>query len=100
MFFLEEILCKFDDIDDDIGLFCRKHPVKINIGERLRTKSKLRKDKAGEVRKSVMTSMRRLAFLYMKFFQQQQEYGLIKEIEKTYQIYSSETTTLIWSLQS
>ncbi|PIK43850.1 hypothetical protein BSL78_19292 [Apostichopus japonicus] len=78
--FFEEILCKFRD--DDIGLFCRKDPVVINIGERLWTKSKLKKDKAGEVRKSVMTSMRRLATLYMTFLEQQLEYGPIKEIEK------------------
>lgn len=60
--FLKEVLYKLRN--DEIGSICKRDPFIIIIGKRLWMKSRLKMDKQGEVRKSVMTSMRRLGALY------------------------------------
>lgn len=52
------------------------------VGKRLWQQNKLKADKTTEVRKSVMTSMRRLSSLYLLFLKQREEVGHIHQIEK------------------
>lgn len=77
--FLHEVLCKLRE--DEIGLKCREDSVICFIGKRLWTQSKRKADKKNEVRKGVMTSMRRLSALYLLFLKQQEELGVVKQRE-------------------
>ncbi|XP_030848126.1 uncharacterized protein LOC105437122 isoform X3 [Strongylocentrotus purpuratus] len=71
--FTTEILSKFRD--DEIGEVCRTDEVITNIGQRLWSKERSKRDKRSQVRKSVMASMRRLASLYALFKQQHAIHG-------------------------
>lgn len=79
--FLCEVLCKLRE--DDIGKICKTDPLIIMVGKRLYMKNKLKADKKNEVRKSVMSSMRRLAALYLAFNDSEEELGPINREEAT-----------------
>ena len=66
--FRSEILCKFREIE--ICETARTNPVIVTVGNRLWEKGKSKTDKTTEVRKSVMSDMRRLASLYIIFREQ------------------------------
>ncbi|PIK46605.1 hypothetical protein BSL78_16538 [Apostichopus japonicus] len=53
-----------------IGSICREDPVILNVGKRLWDKGRAKENKKTEVRKSVMSDMRRLASLYLHFKEQ------------------------------
>jgi len=63
--FKQEILSKFNN--DEAGKLCQLNPTLLSIGEWQYSKINKKKDKKTEVRKSVMTGMRRLALLYLTF---------------------------------
>ncbi|PIK49503.1 hypothetical protein BSL78_13608 [Apostichopus japonicus] len=78
--FILDILAKLRD--DEVGLMCRNDSVITTVGKRLWQQNKLKADKKTEVRKSVMTSMRRLSSLYLLFLKQREELGPIQQIDK------------------
>jgi len=63
--FATKILARF--INDEIGVLCRSDEHILAIGRRLYEKRQAKKDKKTEVKRSVMSDMRRLATLYMNF---------------------------------
>ena len=63
--FRRDILCKFRDTE--VGDICRTDPVVLSIGKQLWRKGMNKKDKVTEVKKSVMSDMRRLASLYLVY---------------------------------
>ena len=63
--FKHEVLSKFNQ--DQVGLLCQTDSMITMIGSKLYTKVKARVDKKTEVRRSVMSDMRRLAALYVHF---------------------------------
>lgn len=63
--FKSNILAKFSN--DDIGYVCRTDATLTLIGQKLYDKLQAKQDKKGEVKKSVMMDMRRLAGLFIKF---------------------------------
>ena len=63
--FKTEILSKFNQ--DEVGKMCQTDEMITMIGSKLYSKTKARQDKKTEVRRSVMTDMRRLATLFMHF---------------------------------
>lgn len=65
--FQKEILSKFRQ--DEAGQLCRNDPTIRLVGERLFTKLKKKPDKKVEVRKTVMSDMRKIANLYVNFKQ-------------------------------
>ena len=62
---LKQVLSKFNQ--DQVGLLCQIDSMITMIGSKLYTKVKARVDKKTEVRRSVMSNMRRLAALYVHF---------------------------------
>ncbi|KAJ8046374.1 hypothetical protein HOLleu_05024 [Holothuria leucospilota] len=78
--FKKEILCKFRH--DDVGETCRNDPTIVTIGKRLWDKGKAKENKKTEVRKSVMSDMRRLASLY-KCFKEQSKIHSTFEVEES-----------------
>ncbi|PIK36317.1 hypothetical protein BSL78_26845 [Apostichopus japonicus] len=62
--FMENVLNRFRP--DEVGTLCTKDPVVLMIGKRLWEKQKRKMDKKTEVRRSVMTDMRRLSALYLE----------------------------------
>ncbi|XP_071830672.1 uncharacterized protein [Apostichopus japonicus] len=66
--FSVNILYKFRG--DEVGSICREDPVILNVGKRLWDKGRAKENKKTEVRKSVMSDMRRLASLYLHFKEQ------------------------------
>ncbi|PIK40701.1 hypothetical protein BSL78_22456 [Apostichopus japonicus] len=71
--FEQEILTRFRS--DEVGEICRTDPVIVSIGQRLWDKGRNKADKKTEVRKSVMSDMRRIASLYGYFKEQHQIHG-------------------------
>ncbi|XP_030840614.1 uncharacterized protein LOC115923643 [Strongylocentrotus purpuratus] len=71
--FVTDILSRFQN--DDVGNTCRTDKVIVNVGHRLWTKHRSKKDKKLEVRKSVMADMRRLATLYTEFKKKHEVHG-------------------------
>ncbi|KAJ8018484.1 hypothetical protein HOLleu_43501 [Holothuria leucospilota] len=71
--FQREILCRFRS--DEVGEICRNDPVIVSIGKRLWDKGRNKEDKKLEVRKSVMSDMRRLGSLYQCFKEQHVIHG-------------------------
>ena len=63
--FKADVLSRFNS--DEVGQFCQNDATMRLIGSKLYTRLKGRKDKQKEVRRSVMTDMRRLATLFSKF---------------------------------
>lgn len=63
--FRADILSKFRD--DEIGQLCIADPVVLLVGSRMYEKMSKKPEKAGEVKKSVRTDMRRLSSLYIHF---------------------------------
>ena len=63
--FKKEILSKF--INDEVGKLCQQDETIVMIGSKLFRKLKSRKDKKVEVRRSVMTDMRRLGHVFTHF---------------------------------
>jgi hypothetical protein len=63
--FKVNILSRF--MSDTVGQMCRSDSAIITFGSRLYEKLKRKKDKQAEVKKSVMTDMRRIAALYTEF---------------------------------
>ncbi len=72
--FRREILCKFRE--NEIGETARTDPVIVTVGNRLWEKGQSKKDKTTEVRKSVMSDMRRLASLYIIFQEQHKMHSI------------------------
>ncbi|XP_033101539.1 uncharacterized protein LOC117104801 [Anneissia japonica] len=77
--FFNEVLSKFRQ--DDIGGVCTTDPILIHIGQRLWYKIKTKQDKKMEVRRSVMTDMRRLACLYLEMLKHEETLGQIPSKE-------------------
>lgn len=71
--FTEEILGKFRQ--SDVSTVCKRDPVLLTIGRRLWEKERKIMDKKDEVRKSVMTDMRRLGNLYIEFQKTERTHG-------------------------
>nr|XP_054761399.1 uncharacterized protein LOC129267799 [Lytechinus pictus] len=71
--FISEILSKFRK--DEVGQLCQSDPILREIGKRLWLKQNKKPDKKTEVRKSVMTDMRRLARLYLTLISVQDNIG-------------------------
>ena len=65
--FQNEIMSKFRQ--DEVGQLCRNDPTIRLVGERLFTKMKKKPDKKVEVRKTVMSDMRKIGNLYQHFKQ-------------------------------
>jgi len=63
--FKKDILSSFSN--DEVGKLCRENEALVMIGWKLYLKVKARKDKKVEVKRSVMTDMRRLANLFCHF---------------------------------
>jgi integrase len=63
--FKTDVLSKFSS--DEVGRLCQQDETIIMIGHKLYLKVKARKDKKVQVRRSVMTDMRRLGHLYIHF---------------------------------
>ena len=63
--FTTKILSKF--LNDEAGQVCKTDKCLLKIGERLYEKMKAKRDKKMEVKRSVMSDMRRLANLFLKF---------------------------------
>jgi hypothetical protein len=63
--FKQEILSKF--AQDECGKLCTNDETLMLVGQRMFSKINKKKDKKTEVRKSVMTDMRRLASLFLAF---------------------------------
>jgi hypothetical protein len=63
--FKKEILSKFSN--DEVGKLCQQNETIAMIGSKLFMKIKARKDKKMEVRRSVMTDMRRLGHVFYHF---------------------------------
>ena len=63
--FRNEILSRF--IKDEVGQLCCTEPSLISFGQRLYYKMKAKEDKKTEVKRSVMSDMRRLATLFVQF---------------------------------
>ena len=66
--FQSTILQKF--LDDDVGRLCKSDEWLLMIGQKLYDKLRGKQDKKTEVRRSVMSDMRRLATLYTHFKEQ------------------------------
>ncbi|XP_011661625.2 uncharacterized protein LOC105437092 [Strongylocentrotus purpuratus] len=73
--FAYEILGKFRK--DKVGRICQEDPVLLEIGKRLWSKQKKKVDKKVQVKRSVMTDMRRLASLYVIFEEMQETLGTL-----------------------
>ena len=63
--FKKEILSKFTS--DEVGMLCQQDETIVKIGCKLYRKLKSRQDKKVEVRRSVMTDMRRLGHVFIHF---------------------------------
>ena len=63
-------------LSDDIGKFCQSNPFVISFGQYLFKKSKKRKGKEVETRKSVIQNMRTISGLYLKFKEIAAAHGL------------------------
>lgn len=72
--FKEDILSKF--MNDAVGSICVSDPSIILYGSRMFNKSIAKPDKKAEVKKSVMTDMRRLGGLYKIFSERMREEGI------------------------
>lgn len=68
--FRRDILCKFRETE--IGDICRTDPVILSVRKQLWVEGMNKKDKVTEVKKSVMSDMRRLASLYVVYKDQQE----------------------------
>ncbi|XP_071823328.1 uncharacterized protein [Apostichopus japonicus] len=71
--FQRDILRRFKE--DEVGEVCRSDPFIVDIGKRLLDASRNKEDKKTEVRKHVMSDMRRLASLYRCFKEQHEIHG-------------------------
>ena len=77
--FVSDVLIKFRQ--DKVGKVCTSDAVLLKIGRRLWYKQKRKVDKKVEVRKSVMTDMRRMANLYLHMLDQEEQLGPFKKKE-------------------
>jgi hypothetical protein len=75
--FKRDILSKFSS--DDVGQFCQNDETIAMIGCKLFMKIKARKDKKVEVKRSVMTDMRRLVHVYKRFRDIRKESGSVND---------------------
>ena len=73
--FVKDILNKFRQ--DRVGKVCTTDSVLLKLGRRLWYKQKRKADKKTEVRRSVMTDMRRLASLYLHMVDKEQTLGAL-----------------------
>ena len=73
--FVSEILSKFSG--KATSQLCTRDPFLIEVGKRLWQKTKRKVDKRAEVRKSVMSDMRRLACLYTELETAESELGIL-----------------------
>ena len=71
--FKTKVLAKF--IRDPVGLLCSSDPTIVSFGQRQYFKMKSKKDKQTEVKRSVMTEMRRLGTLFFSFKRNCEEMG-------------------------
>nr|XP_054749856.1 uncharacterized protein LOC129255532 [Lytechinus pictus] len=71
--FFNNVLCAFNE--DNIGKICHTDNMILTVGRRLWHKEKRKFDKKVEVKKSVMTAMRRLAHLYVHFQNTEEDLG-------------------------
>jgi len=71
--FKRDVLSNFSN--DDVGKLCQENETMVMIGSKLYQKIRARKDKKMETKRSVMTDMRRLAHVFLRFRDLAQQSG-------------------------
>ena len=96
--FLNKLLSQFRQ--DAIGKVCTTDEVLLKIGRALYNKVKSKEDKAAEVRKSVITEMRRLASLYLSMKRVEDTFiGKCLTLTEISLIFSNKVISTTWRKQ-